>query len=657
MDGSQEKQLVKLKLKFRKWNSILLSCCLSLLILFAVISSSSSVSRTILPFAYSEGLDENDFPFQAESNDGSDSRNEGQEPSPDDIPPTVKILYPASCANDITTSGTIEVHGIAFDSETGIKSVEVFSHTYPFNDSFPFKMAKPESVNNWTAWSIPIDIHETKTRILVRATDNADNENWDEVTIDIEEAKEKSEARNLQNALAFVEPSFTNAAYNLDGFYEFYSKYSAVPFGEDITTDLNLMIADIPSDADRAHFMPLIGRVKAFTPESSVTIIGDQDIHDGVIFKRDGSNAYKALFMLHNEYVTQQEYENLKRFVSNGGMIVFVDGNVFYAEVRYDREYCTATLVKGHDWEFDGKAVTKSVSERYLEENREWMGSNYMKNAIWDPVSFSNNPFNYTHFEENYVTNPNVKILHDYGSTIGDNYESDSWHRNATIATYELSFGNGKVIALGVYGQNVSDNPAFLDFFEKTVLMHALAPAYQINAGGDELPIYWKMKSGSIQEITISEESNKIVVDLSRSALESDTLTISLPKAIIDAKVEELEEDSVPGQDQGLHTTAGETAKSVASDKSNTDDQEEKLLVKLNGDEDSNLYEVQVNQMLIDSERIVEIPLASGTTKVEIYGTHVAPEFGTSIIYFAIAAILFVAIASGKLILKGRLFP
>jgi hypothetical protein len=416
------------------------------------------------------------------------------------------------------------------------------------------------------------------------------------------------------------------------------------------------MIADIPSDPERAYFMPIMKSVKEFTPESSVTIIADQDVHDGIIFKRDGSNAYKALFMLHNEYVTQQEYDNLKRFVSNGGTIVFIDGNVFYAEVKYDREYCTATLVKGHDWEFDGNAATKSVSERYFDENREWMGSNYMKNAIWDPVSFSNNPFNYTHFEENYVTNPNATILHDYGFKVGDNYESEPWHGNATIATYELSYGNGKVIGLGVYGQNESDNPAFLEFFEKTVLMHALAPEYYINAGGVEYPMYWKMKTGTISEIAIDEELKKLVVNLNRSALESDVLTISLPKPIIDIQAEVPEEDSVQGEDQEMLAPDGEPSKSTASDELFAGDQEEKLLVKLN-DEDNNLYEVRVNQMIIDSERVLEIPLASGTTKVEIYGSHVVPEFGKLIIYFAVAAVLFLVIASGKLILKGRLFP
>jgi hypothetical protein len=37
----------------------------------------------------------------------------------------------------------------------------------------------------------------------------------------------------------------------------------------------------------------------------------------------------------HQEYVTQKEYDNLKRF-ANGGAMLILDGNVIYTEVKYD---------------------------------------------------------------------------------------------------------------------------------------------------------------------------------------------------------------------------------------------------------------------------------------------------------------------------------
>jgi hypothetical protein len=43
--------------------------------------------------------------------------------------------------------------------------------------------------------------------------------------------------------------------------------------------------------------------------------------------------------------MTQKGYDNLKLFVRNGGTIVFIDGNVFYAEV-----YTTRISTQLHYW-------------------------------------------------------------------------------------------------------------------------------------------------------------------------------------------------------------------------------------------------------------------------------------------------------------------
>jgi len=63
---------------------------------------------------------------------------------------------------------------------------------------------------------------------------------------------------------------------------------------------------------------------------------------------KNGTNAYDVLILGHQEYVTQQEYDNLKRFVSDGGTMSTMEGNVLYGGVKYDRENKTITLLKGH---------------------------------------------------------------------------------------------------------------------------------------------------------------------------------------------------------------------------------------------------------------------------------------------------------------------
>ena len=68
---------------------------------------------------------------------------------------------------------------------------------------------------------------------------------------------------------------------------------------------------------------------------------------------------YDILILGHQEYVTQKEYDNLKQFVSNGGILILLDGNVFYAEVNYFDNNNTISLVKGHDGHIMEKQLGK----------------------------------------------------------------------------------------------------------------------------------------------------------------------------------------------------------------------------------------------------------------------------------------------------------
>jgi hypothetical protein len=421
------------------------------------------------------------------------------------VRPSISISNPKYSATipSLPANATVIVNGSASDSESGIQKVEAFIDTFPFGDTFPFKDVNPVSPGNWSKWSIPLNLNNTGyNRILAMATDNTGNENWAEITINILGQKattttiESSEQQ--KSRVAFVKPTFTDTAYvgnNGSAFYAFYPKYNMTRAAVNVTTDLEMIrdvkvlpeapvAADAKTELDaklgsldtdvKEYLIPFTEHVKKFAPNSTVVLIGDEDVHDGYIFEEDGSNVYDVIFLLHNEYVTQAEYDNLKRYVSNGGTIVFIDSSVFYAEVLYDKNNDTITLVKGHDWEFDGTAARKSVAERWYNETRQWVGSNFLINDIQDKVYFTNNPFNYTHFEENYVNNPNATIILNYGAKFPDEYPYES-HRNSTIATYELNYGKGKVIMMGIYSQLVGDNEAFVRFFDKTILPRAFA--------------------------------------------------------------------------------------------------------------------------------------------------------------------------------------
>ena len=283
---------------------------------------------------------------------------------------------------------------------------------------------------------------------------------------DLAEGKDLDPSRLLtsESKIGFVLPTFTMAAYD-NSFYTFYSQHPDIKFNEFITTDIDLLTANLPSAEEGFNSYKAIGshQLKDFTssllPKADLTYLSDQDIHNGFIFDQDGSNFYDILVLGHSEYVTHEEYYNLKKFVENGGTIILLDSNTFYAEVDYDPIANKIRLVKGHYWAFDGEKAWRDVKERWAAETTEWVGTNFGCGSSCE-ITFNNNPFSYVHHEENYVTNPNVKILIDY--------EAQSTFNNLIVA-HELKYGLGKVISLGIFGSDIVDNNNFLKFFEDII--------------------------------------------------------------------------------------------------------------------------------------------------------------------------------------------
>jgi Bacterial Ig domain len=544
-------------------------------------------------------------------------------PNNDSTIPSVRITSPTYCS-DALVSGDVTIRGTAHDEESGINKVEVFIHELPMGDEFLFELADPVSEGDWSSWSyvghIPDD--GNTYRILVQATNGLGITNTAETFVNSESIRGINEARemvgesDLQDStrVALVTPTFTSAAYNYDSFYFFYYRYASVAEGIAITEDLNLMTGELPTESeDAAIIESFADKIRAFSPGSIVTIIKDQNVHNGLIFSEDGRNAYDALVMFHNEYVTQEEYDNLRAFVNNGGNIIFLDSNIFYAEVKYDEASCIVTLVKGHNWEFDGQAVRKGVWERYAEENREWMGSNFINRDISNPVKFDNNPFGYAHFEENELLNSNAKVLIDYGAKfklesadnpliIGGLLKPDEYSDlGKRVATYELQSGNGKVIMLGIYGQNLVNNTAFSDFFDKIVLPRAVGEKHDLNIDGANFEVFSEVEDGIVSRIELDKGTKSLVLslDMAKDISEGNKLfTIALPKALIDANNKD------------------------STDASFTVFVDDKV--------------VNYSQSYDDYERGMSILIPSNSKEVRIMGTQVAPEFSSMILLFGI---------------------
>lgn len=134
--------------------------------------------------------------------------------------------------------------------------------------------------------------------------------------------------------------------------------------------------------------------------------------------------------------MTQQEYSNIKTFVSNGGTLIVHTGNVFYAEVRYNEPGNSVTLVTGHYWTFDGKVAQEGVGERWENETKNWLGSNFYNHYYYEKEyhQLYNNPFKFTGEElgeEQYydISNPHIKVVLNYNSA------------DPRYPSYELNYG------------------------------------------------------------------------------------------------------------------------------------------------------------------------------------------------------------------------
>jgi hypothetical protein len=264
--------------------------------------------------------------------------------------------------------------------------------------------------------------------------------------------------------IALVERTFTDAAYN-SAFYLFYNtKHDTT---SNITKYTNLLSSkDIRQYSILPEFEIVANHLKWLIPQSNITILTDADVHDSsTLFMQNGTIKFDVIILGHNEYVTQLEYSNLRQFVANGGILILLDGNVLYAEVKYDKNSQIITLVKGHRWEFDGTFASQSVDERWANETTEWVGSNYCECWGVDNIRFANNPFGVRHNEEQYITNPQAKIILDYQAyDVGD---SKFLPNDFKIATYELDYKKGKVITLGLYTDDLLfNNGKFRQFFD-----------------------------------------------------------------------------------------------------------------------------------------------------------------------------------------------
>lgn len=308
---------------------------------------------------------------------------------------------------------------------------------------------------------------------------------------------------NSESKIALVENKFTYAAYQNGSFYNFYSLYSPQLYGNSssyldqnwtnfvVKKNLDFLTdRPIPDGPFRYYSYPQYLTIPYkfwydYTYEtlknysSHITNLTDMDVDRGKIFLSNGSNAFDVLFLFHNEYVTQTEYDNLKKFVGNGGTLVFTQANALFAQTSYNQSTNSISLVNGHSWRVDDHVAKGSLSERWAKESKDWIGSNFLDIPSNYQVYFRNNPFDMVHNEEAYITNPNASILIDYNA-----FNLTKKYYNATVGAYVMDYQKGRVIHMGIWSHTVYTHPLFEEFFKNVVLSLA------INGVVQDTPLY-----------------------------------------------------------------------------------------------------------------------------------------------------------------------
>lgn len=128
----------------------------------------------------------------------------------------------------------------------------------------------------------------------------------------------------------FIYPSFTQAAYGKDGFYDYYNK----------KCDTKCLTVNIPTGVHGIQASSIAGAL--VLKSLNYAYLKDEDVDKNP----DVLKQFKKVIVLHNEYVTKKEFDA----ITSHPNVVFLYPNALYAKVNTNYDTNTITLVQGHGY-------------------------------------------------------------------------------------------------------------------------------------------------------------------------------------------------------------------------------------------------------------------------------------------------------------------
>jgi hypothetical protein len=138
--------------------------------------------------------------------------------------------------------------------------------------------------------------------------------------------------RHLRHDIAVIKPTFTIAAYQPHGFYDYY-------LGNCSAKCLTVSL----------HTQEQTGLMNYAGSRNTLRMIKERGIVDVVTDQRVTKDPsilthYRKVIILHNEYVTQTEFDAITHHPN----VLYLYPNALYALVSYNPKDATITLEKGH---------------------------------------------------------------------------------------------------------------------------------------------------------------------------------------------------------------------------------------------------------------------------------------------------------------------
>ena len=200
---------------------------------------------------------------------------------------------------------------------------------------------------------------------------------WRNAYYELDESKYGiyDELKNNKNSVV-VFPIFTAAAYSEPGFYTYYR-------GECDESCLTVKLEEeynpvFTSSANGFQVLSLL----------EYDILTDITIHQNP----DVLLQYEKVILLHNEYVTQEEF----LAITSHPNVIYLYPNALYAEIDFDEELWAISLIRGHnypdpsirngfDWKYDNSLEEYDVecnNMKFSKIGNGWMLNCYPENVL-----------------------------------------------------------------------------------------------------------------------------------------------------------------------------------------------------------------------------------------------------------------------------------